>query len=35
MKRSTCKKDKIFLGHVNQILKEKVMLEIVNDTERV
>ena len=35
IKMSTCKEDKLFLGEVNQILKEKVMLETVNDTERV
>ena len=35
MKRSTCKEDKLYLKEVDQILKEKVMLEKVNDTKRV
>ena len=35
MKRSTCKEDQLFLGEVNQILRKKVLLEIVNDVKRV
>ena len=35
IKRSTCKEDKLFLGVVDQIMKEKFMEETVNDTPRV
>ena len=33
IKRSACKEDKLFLGVVDQILKEKFMEETVNDTQ--
>ena len=35
IKRSTCKEDKLYLREVTQILREKHMQEIVNDTHRV
>ena len=35
IKRSTCKEDKLFLGEVDQILREKFMEETVNDTPGV
>ena len=35
IKISTCKEDKLFLGEMDQILREKIMLETVNDTQRV
>ena len=35
IKRSTCKEDKLLLGNISQILKEKIMLKTVNDTEKV
>ena len=35
IKRSTCKEDKLYLRHVSQILKDKQMEEIINDTTRV
>ena len=35
MKISMCKGDKLYLEEVNQILKERIMFEIVNDTKRV
>ena len=35
IKRSTCKEDKLYLREVNQSMREKLMEETVNDTQRV
>ena len=35
IKRSTCKEDKLYLREVSQILKDKQMIETINDTPRV